>query len=91
MDNNINHYLPKIVAKPLADQYGDRLEGMSLVIKLTLYQGLSGDIFDGFSDEVGLSDEQMYVEYPTLLRLFDECDDDTVQKVVQVLALSLSM
>jgi len=102
MDNNINFYLPKNIAKPLADQYGDQLEEMPLSIKLLLIHALSGGLhereispplsdysFVEFCHEQGMADDLLADVLP-LLQMFDEYDSaSTSQMILLVLALSM--
>ena len=101
MDNNINHYLPKNIATPLADQYGDQLEEMPLSIKLLLIHVLTGGLhelaicpplsdysFVEFCHEKGMPDDLLDDVLP-LLEQFDKYDSSTAQAIVLVLALSM--
>jgi len=101
MDNNINHYLPKIVAKYLADQYGDQLEEMPLSTKLLLIHVLSGGLheletcpypinysFVDYCHGKGMADDLLDGVLP-LLEQFDKYDSSTVQAILLVLALSM--
>jgi len=101
MDNNINHYLPKNIATPLADQYGDQLEEMPLSIKLLLIHALSGGLhelaispplsdysFIEFCHEQGMPDDLLDGVLP-LLEQFDGYDASTIEKILMVLAISM--
>jgi len=102
MDNNIDRYLPKKIAKPLADQYGDQLEEMPLSTKLLLIHVLSGGLheleicpplsdysFVEFCHEQGMADD-LLAEILPLLQMFDEYDSaSTSQMILLVLALSM--
>ena len=99
--NPIGYYLGDRLADLLADEYGDRLEGMTKEIKLLLIHILSGGLHE-LAVHPNIS-EYSFIEFcldsempaarrssvMPLLRQFDTYDSSTIETILMVLVLSL--